>query len=192
MKRSDIIIKIENALSIFDQCYILYTDLKYLRQLSEKEEQVFQDFRFLMRTIDYEWKLLIIELYKLFKGSEHHSISKILNIVIENYKTIDWKNNIELSKLKAYQLELDENKFKESLTTLYNLREKFIAHLDNNSKDYLLTLKIDNVKLLMDFGEKCLLEIYDSLANGKYLFNRLGYSGIESITNKILELKGNK
>ncbi len=192
MKRSDIIIKLENALSIFDQCYILYADLIYLKQLSENEEQLFQEFRFLMRNIDYEWKLLIIDLYKLFKGSEHHSISKILNILVENHKNLVWKNRIELSRLKAFQKDLEDNKLKETLTTLYNLREKFIAHLDNNSKDYLSTLNIEKVKLLMDFGEKCLTETYYSLCDGKYLFNHLQFSGIETITNKILELKENQ
>jgi len=192
MKTNEIIIKLKNTLEIFERCFVILDDIRYIGRVNDIEKQVIENSNFLMRQIDYEWRLLIIELQKVFKKEEDYSVNKLLNILITNYKTIQWENKIDLDVLKNYELKLKEEKFIEAIKALDTLRSKFIAHLDSNRINYNDKITTEHVELLMFIGGRFLKEANNALIGGSFIFNLFSYSGINTIVDEIIDLQQEK
>ncbi len=189
MRTNEIIDKLKITLEIFERSFIIFDDIKYIDRVNDTEKQVIENSNFLMRQIDNEWRLLIIELQKVFKKEESYSIIKLLNILINNYRTIQWENKIELNVLQSYEAELKEKKYTETIEALDSLRSKFVAHLDANRENYISEIKTDQVKLLISFGKKFLNEVNNALIGGDFLFNYFAYSGLNTIVGEIIDLQ---
>jgi hypothetical protein len=109
-------------------CYLNNIDLKQnnskIRKYADENELLFH-CRFLLL------KDLHIELYKIIKDSGN-TVDNIFKLLKEN------------GSQKALDLITQLNEFKTELKSLTDTRDKFYAHLDEDYKDYLSSIKIQD------------------------------------------------
>jgi|AntAceMinimDraft_3_1070362.scaffolds.fasta_scaffold08459_2 hypothetical protein len=191
MQNKGIIKRLETTADIFERCTEIYDDILYLKDINDSEKEIIENSSFLNRQIDLEWRIIIVDLKKIFKKSEHYSILKILNFLLSNYKIIKWQNKITQEELRQYCFELENNEILEARLALKGIRNRVVAHLDKNRHKYDDKIKITQIVTLMTFGKKVINRIYSSLTGTEFMFNHLKFSGIETIVNTISELQEN-
>ncbi len=192
MENKGIINRLETTADIFERCTEIYDDILYLKDITDSEKEIIESSNFLNRQIDLEWRVIIVDLKKIFKKSEHYSILKILNFSLSNYEIIKWKNKITQEELRQYCSELENNEILEAREALKGIRNRVVAHLDKNRHKYDDKIKISQIVTLMTFGKKVINRIYFSLTGSEFMFNHLKFSGIRTIVNTISELQENK
>ncbi len=185
----DLIKKLEISTQSFDSCYTILDDIKYLGKVTESQREIIDSSQYLLRQIDYSWRILIIELWKLFKPNQHFSVQKILNILESNYKSISWHNQIPIEKINELQNRLDQPEYIEALKTLDSVRSKFVAHIDNNRFSFEKRITKDHVTILIEYGKEMFNIVWLSLDGSEFMFNHLRFNGINSIVNKILDIE---
>jgi hypothetical protein len=174
---------------IFLRCNDIFEDIKYIGTVDEVEKEIIENTGYLLRQIDYEWRLLIIELQKLYKEKESYSIKKLLNNLENNFRLIQWDTKIELQVIKDLQLKFEQKNIQESIKALNILRTKFVAHIDADRHLFNDEINTWQVELLIILGHEILSEVENSLTGETTYFNYFKFSGLESIVKKIKNLQ---
>ncbi|GEM_PF-3162656 len=189
MRNKKYIERLNYSLEIFEQCVEIFDDIKYLQDIDKDEIRIIEDSGFLMRQIDMEWRILIIELQKLFSKNENYSLFKLMNCLINNYKSIDWFNFFELINLKENLQSLNNTEICNAIKAIDTMRSKYIVHYDKNRTKFNNKVKTKQVELLISVGDKILKDIYSSLTGNFVIFNLGKSSKLYIHVSEILDLK---
>jgi hypothetical protein len=132
--------------------------LQFVTILSEDEKQQFNKYLLLWKMRLAFWHLAILELCKLFKEGESNSLLCFMNSLINNYKRIIWKENIDLGELKNLKSIIESSN--EKFLKIQNYRDTVVAHSDRTKPSQ--QLYIDDLITLLD--------------NAKNIYERINHS----------------
>lgn len=142
-------LKIRMSIAIVD---INTTTLwQFVNKLNDAEWEEFNHYPLLWRMRLAFWDMAILELYKLYKEDEGHSLIAFVNSLINSYKRINWINNIKLSELTNHRKSLEI--LGDTISKLMVYRNEVVAHSGTSKPDsplYLedLFLLLDNAKTI--------------------------------------------
>ena len=178
MSCSDILNSLNTTIEILNGCIVIQEDIKYIGNLNSFQTKIIDESGFLLRQIDNEWRILIIDLHKLFCDKENYSIVKLLNVLLQEYKTIVWVDDISKQDMITYKTSLEEDNYLQAIKKLKILRSKFVAHLDKGRTNYDSFIAIEDINLLIDYGIETLNMLYKCLTGNEFLFNVFNSSSL--------------
>ena len=150
--------KIDTQIEIISNCFNIYKDLDFLiHEQSSDIEKILEGDLFFTRVADYMWRILIIELNKLYNKNEgNYKIETTLNFIENNYMRIKWETIIQKEKILELKSFLQNPEINKIIETLDYLRDRYIAHLDRNRFKQDVRLYLQDCKKLLDIGQEIL------------------------------------
>lgn len=147
---------IKSCQDSFNSLIVLKNDfVYYAKDKDNLRDTVFNKYRLISRIQWMTFKLAIIELYKLLKESEVHSLFNL----IKKYGEVAELDEIQKSESKKLIKSLRELQSKRMYSVIKNLRNKHYAHLSRDRMGYDIKL---SAKELNEFVEE-LIEIFKKI-----------------------------
>jgi len=156
--------QLENTGRILSNTSYYYYNLDYLiNKTSEEEKVVFNSFPVLKKIRLTLWSLIVLDLHKILSESSHDKfrIHKLINLLINSFKSIKWEREIEIEELKKIKVDLD--KIQPKIEKIKEIRDTQIAHFDDIKLDY--RLELIELKELINFCQDTYNIITHSLRN---------------------------
>jgi hypothetical protein len=171
------LIKVQSAMIV--DCYKIIKDIKFLSTGNHPKEiaDIIAGDRFFIRTGDYMWIIIVLELNKLYDKEENYALSKTLNIVINNSRSLTGGSDADFKDIIKLKAEIEGQEIKAIVDKLNYIRDKQVAHLDRNRMNKETLIYLDEAKNLVDLGQKALSEI-SSKINGYALGLDLDFLGL--------------
>lgn len=177
-----------------DQIWLLYTkSYEYyycLKKIAEHDKSKFSDIRFIS-FISYNcWYILIIELCKLFEQNnknQHYNVYRLLNILKNNYKKLEYKNLISKSDIDQFYNNLNALEVIKVRDKIVQLRNKFYAHTDRDADIFVNNIRVtlNEVELLFNVLRNFIYEIKSKVFDGHTIFEDKIFIQIDEILAKI-------
>ncbi len=176
MKKEEFKEREKEMIKMLSNCSYLIYDLEYLTT-NPDAIRILNTNLFIVRLYGYLWRILILDLMKLFYYEENFSFQKFINILVNNYSKINWKNKILKEDLTA--LKSDINNIDIKLLKTY--RDKVISHTDATYQQIKDEIHLDEVKIIFNKGCEVFDKISIALNDSQHSFDR-GLTGkIDSI-----------
>ncbi|MFW9989163.1 MAG: hypothetical protein ACFFC3_10940 [Candidatus Odinarchaeota archaeon] len=176
------------------QIWLIYTtSYEYyycLKLISKYEKTDFTDSRFLVFIIYSSWYILIIELCKAFQydnKSQHYNVYGLINKMLNNYKSLDFKSSITLNEIKSFYTDFNAEKITEIRDRLTTLRDKFYAHSDRQKLLQEVNVKLTEIEALLNLLKKFIYEIKQKVFSAEVIFHTDIYVDIGEILKSIEE-----
>lgn len=154
----DVIDRLNTQIQITATCHEILRDLKYMNTEESARNVMYSD-PFFQRVSDFMWRILILEFIKLFDSEQDFCYNKNLNILINNYKAIEWMNEIKIEELQKIKDQLEKEVEGTIFKKVKTFRDKVVAHLDKNSEKITETFFLEEAQELCDYA----LEIHNTL-----------------------------
>jgi len=122
---------------------------QFSKVLTEKEKTLFDKYPLLDIIRFSFWDLAVLEICKLFNPDEKYGLTKILNIIINNYSKIPWKVNLRKKEFTDLIKQINQKEY--LVERLKRIRDNFIAHLDD--RKYVDSLAISELRSLVDLSQ---------------------------------------
>lgn len=151
-----VLVKVQKNL-IYDS-FLILNDLRFLHNKSKpkKIKDVLEADLFFGRVRNYMLNVLILNVCKLYKVNEDHSIRKVLNIAF-NQCEISWLSSVWFDECG----EQNEEYLKYVKEVFLVGRDKFVAHLDVVRPKETLFFDFNKIEELLNFAQKILEDIED-------------------------------
>jgi hypothetical protein len=167
--------EIDRMLSISYSAELYFNDNMYLLNPDTKEEQVVAQNDLFIRRARYALGVMsILQINKLFGGkNDHFSLRKLLNTLLNNHRSSEWKEKIAVDLIKEWQAKLEELPMVECIKKINGLRNNYYAHSDRQPEALeRLIVHTEEMKMLLKFCNEVLLKISVDV------FNQYKYSVI--------------
>lgn len=122
---------------------------QFSRVLTEEEQSLFNKYPLLDMIRFAFWDFAVLEICKLFNPKEDLSLSKTLNLVINNYSKINWKHKIALEEFNTLSAKLKQKSI--LIARIKKIRDNCIAHYCKN--DYSDYFTISEFRELFDLSQ---------------------------------------
>ncbi len=163
-KKLNIIGQIEELIevqsSILVDCFRIVKDIEFLSFTGHTEEikNVLEGDPFFVRSGNYMWTILILELNKLYDKNENYALEKILNISLNNKKQIRWAKPENMEQLGGLLTKLRNPAIQGIVNNLNYIRSKQSAHLDRNRNNKEVLIHIAEAKELLSLAQDIVSE----------------------------------
>ncbi|MDP2385195.1 MAG: hypothetical protein Q8M29_02375 [Bacteroidota bacterium] len=168
------------------------TDIEAIVDSLENTDEVFE-YRYngvFDRVLGGLWNHLVLQVCILSDKTEHYSIPKLLNKMVENYKTAEWGGKVNKNELNEYLDLLNATEFVNEIERIKGVRDKHYAHLDRNRENY--SLSIEEIKKVIGEYEKVMNELSVKTFGTQHGFKRVTYAKYENIIMDLMEYNKGK
>lgn len=161
--------ELEKIVNIFFLCKESYLVLRELHRTENSSEYIIDlkyNNSFLILTKVNYWRVIVLQLSKLFIEKERYSLIKFLTKCKKgNYFQIlnvdqEFIEN-ELEKINSQKYKIDNIKLQ---------RDKIFAHEDSNRNEVINDITLDEAKELLDLCQNIIFEIYFEILDTQYEF----------------------
>ena len=140
---------------------------QFYTKLTAEEIIIFDKYQLLQTLRHSLWNLSILDLCKLFLESEKYSLYRLINILINNYRSISFIKPLTIKELKAM---IDKIKpYANYIDKLKYLRDIRIAHRDDKGGPNNIMLK--ELRELIKLAQLIFNQIYASLYDSEFIWN---------------------
>jgi len=152
-------------------CFIYTKSYEYyncLKQINNFEKSEFNDTRFI-RFFNYTcWYVLVIELSKIYQNdnnNQHYNIYKLLNVLRNNYKRLEYKNLISKETIERYYNGFNSPQITDIRDRLVILRNKFFAHTDRHVDEFIekIEINLNEIEILFRILKQFIFDISDNV-----------------------------
>jgi AbiU2 len=140
---------------IIVDCFLIVKDIDFLSSTTHSKEiaDILEGHPFFIRSGNYMWTILVLELNKLFDKKENYALEKTLNIALDNQKQIAWTKEEVFDDLGELRVKIKSEKIQNIVANLNYIRNKQSAHLDRNRLDKQVLIHVDEAKELLDLAQ---------------------------------------
>jgi hypothetical protein len=152
-------------IDLYGKCKELSISCDYFRNPNDTKVEYIVNWTF-FKAVNYSFELaLIIELCKLFQKNnctQKYNINKFVNILINNHKSLLYKDKLPLEIIKKWNSRLESADTLANIAYIVNLRDLFYAHTDKIEGYFLEWVDLDLIKVknLLSIIEEILIDIY--------------------------------
>jgi hypothetical protein len=139
---------------------------QFYEDLSSEELLMFDKYQLLSVLRHYLWRASILDLCKLFIEEEKYSFCCLINILVNNYKRVSFKNPLTISEIKGYYTKTED--FKIYIKHIKEVRDYSIAHKDD--KNTFNNLMLYELRVLIDQAKAIFNPIYAALYDSDFIW----------------------
>lgn len=173
-------------------CYLMIEDIRFLSndQHPDSTKKAILSSPYFSRVYELTWEGLILRLMFLFSDKEQVSFSKLLNVVTNNFKRIEWhlRENMRDHEIKDLLRGLAKNIESDStirkVAALKALRDKRIAHFE--AIDLSLSVHIQEASELYEIAV-CTIKSIGSLIGRNVVVPIYSDYRCESVIAKLIQ-----
>lgn len=168
-------IRLEGVLDLVRSCESIYEDLVCSFSGSEFES-IYKNYLIFDKIIRAFKAVLSQDICILFDRNSAFSLIKVLNISLNNFKSIQWSRPLNKKDLICYREEFDNYCKSESLDKIKKVRNKYYSHLDKNAPQS-ISIELEEYHKLILFAKKVVEKLFSHLNSASIQFYSKRFSG---------------